>query len=76
MEVEEWWTSTEVLEYLASQGQESTLDTWGGYYRRGQAPAPERKVGRTLLWRPPAIREWSAARPGPGNWSRKADVKS
>lgn len=61
---EDWWTTADVLTYLASIGQKMERDTWKSYVTRGQAPAPERKFGRMSAWKPDTIRSWAAARVG------------
>jgi hypothetical protein len=54
----EWWTTTDVANYLGVR-----LATVGTYRMRGQMPAPDHKLGRTQLWRPRTIIQWSL-RPG------------
>jgi len=60
----EWWTTAEVAAYLGVRP--ATVST---YRMRGQMPQPNRKLGRTQLWRPQTIIEWHRSRPGRGNWS-------
>ncbi len=55
----EWWTTTDVAHYLGVR-----LATVSTYRMRGQMPAPDHKLGRTQLWRPRTIIQWSSARPG------------
>jgi len=59
----DWWTTTEVAAYLGVRP--ATVST---YRMRGQMPAPDRKLGRTQLWRPRTIIEWRESRPGRGFW--------
>jgi hypothetical protein len=60
----EWWTTAEVAAYL--RVRPATVST---YRMRGQMPEPDKKLGRTQLWRPQTIIDWHAQRPGRGNWS-------
>lgn len=60
----EWWTTSEVAAYLGVR-----TPTISAYRNRGQMPEPDRKLGRTQLWRPQTIIEWQRTRPGRGNWS-------
>ena len=57
----EWWTTNEVAAYLGVRP--ATVST---YRMRGQMPAPDHKLGRTQLWRPRTIIEWSRDRPSRG----------
>lgn len=62
----DWWATADVLAYLESVGSPVARATWATYVSRGQAPAPERKVGRTPVWRPDVIRSWHESRRGQG----------
>lgn len=66
----DWWTTQDVLTYLASVGAPIARGTWATYVARGQAPAAEKRIGAYPLWRPAAVREWQAARRGPGRYDR------
>lgn len=59
----EWWTTAEVAAHLGV-----AVSTISAYRNRGQMPAPDRKIGRTQLWRPQTIIDWQRARPGSGYW--------
>lgn len=37
--------------------------TWRAYVARGQAPQPDRRIGREPLWSPRTIERWQASRP-------------
>lgn len=50
---DEWWTTADVARYLGLQ-----IGTVSSYRMRGQMPLPERRIGRTWVWRPKAIVEW------------------
>src|SRR5436309_2298959 len=50
----DWWDIDQVRAYLASQGRPITSSTWTAYVARGQAPAAERRFGRTPVWAPEA----------------------
>jgi hypothetical protein len=63
----DWWTTEDVLAFLASAGAPITRRTWSAYVARGQAPAPDRMFGRSPAWRPGAIREWQKGRPRRGS---------
>src|SRR3954452_19708741 len=57
----EWWTTTEVADYLGVR-----VGTVSSYRQRGQMPAPDRTLGRTHLWRPSTIVQWRQRRPRTG----------
>ena len=57
----ELWT---VAQCAAFAGVEPP--TWRAYVKRGQAPAPARRFGRTPVWDAAAVREWQENRPGQG----------
>lgn len=59
----EWWTTSDVASYLGVKSA-----TVSAYRARGQMPAPDKKLGRTQLWRPRTILDWHRSRPGSGNW--------
>lgn len=59
---EDWWDTTEILEYLKSRGMEIKRPTWASYVSRGQAPWQGRKFGHTPVWRPAVIRFWADQR--------------
>lgn len=45
-------TRSDVVEYLRGHGRDiGTPSTWSGYVTRGDAPPPDRRVGRTPQWR-------------------------
>jgi 8-oxo-dGTP pyrophosphatase MutT (NUDIX family) len=54
----EWWTTSEVAEYLGLQ-----VGTVSSYRQRGQMPPPDQTHGRTHLWRPRNIIGWQRTRP-------------
>jgi hypothetical protein len=62
----DWWTTPDVLRYLEAVGAPIQRGTWSAYLARGQAPAPERRIGNYPLWRPATIKAWQASRQGPG----------
>ena len=53
----EWWTTTDVAAYLHVRTQ-----TVSSYRVRDQMPEPDMRVGRTHLWRPTRIIEWTKTR--------------
>lgn len=57
---EDWWTTADVLTYLASIGRRMTRGTWASYVSRGSAPRSERQFGNSSAWRPQTIRSWAA----------------
>lgn len=57
----EWWTTTEVAEYLGVR-----VATVSTYRRRGQMPVPDQSLGRTHVWHPERIIAWHEGRPRPG----------
>ncbi|CUU60852.1 hypothetical protein Ga0074812_14852 [Parafrankia irregularis] len=63
---ERLWTRDDVLAYLDSVGAPVGADTWSGYVSRDQAPAPARRIGRTPVWDPAAVRAWHTGRRGRG----------
>lgn len=58
----EWWTTADVLAYLAAEGKPLARTTWTSYVSRGYAPKPESKIGNMPLWRASAVRTWYASR--------------
>lgn len=56
---QQWWTTTDVAEYLGVQ-----VGTVSSYRQRGQMPAPDQTIGRTHMWAPTTIIEWQATRGG------------
>jgi excisionase family DNA binding protein len=48
-----YWTTQEVAEYLGVA--EATIRA---YVARNQMPKPDRRYGRTNLWRPATIEKW------------------
>lgn len=49
-------TRSDVVAYLRGHGRDiGTPSTWSGYVTRGDAPPPDRHVGRTPQWRPETI---------------------
>ena len=60
------WTTEDVLTYLTEIGKPIARDTWSSDVSRKQAPEPARRIGRTPVWKPSAVREWAANRPGEG----------
>ena len=61
----DWWGNQECANYLKIK-----LNTWTGYVSRGDAnvPPPEKHIGGSPAWRPKAIIDWKASRPGRGRW--------
>lgn len=57
-----WWSTADVARFC-----DISAGTVRAYLASGRLPEPERRVGRTLLWRPETIRAWQAARPGQGS---------
>jgi hypothetical protein len=72
----DWWTTDDVLAFLASAGAPITRVTWAAYVSRGQAPAADRMFGRSPAWRPATIREWQASRPRRGSVETAPDIPS
>ena len=56
----DWWTVRDIADYLAVS--EGTVRT---YLARGEMPAPERRIGRSNLWKPRTILNWHESRPRP-----------
>lgn len=61
------WTVADVVAYLAERDAPISPATWRSYVARGLAPEPARRVGRTPVWDPAAVRGWQDARPGRGS---------
>jgi 8-oxo-dGTP pyrophosphatase MutT (NUDIX family)/predicted DNA-binding transcriptional regulator AlpA len=61
----EWWTTTDVAEYLGVR-----VATVSTYRKRGQMPAPDQSLGRSHVWRPSRIIAWHEGRPRPGTGGR------
>jgi predicted DNA-binding transcriptional regulator AlpA len=59
----DWWTTEDVATFLGV-----STSTIRAYVARSQMPEPDRRMGRTQLWRPKTIRHWNQQRP------RKATV--
>jgi len=64
---DEWWTTAEIAEYLGI-----TVKSVNNYVSRRRPtgnpiPLPDRRYGRTGVWRPVRITEWNATRQGSGN---------
>lgn len=55
---DDWWTTQDVATFLGV-----TPSTVRAYMVREQMPPPDRRIGRTMVWKPPTIRDWHAARP-------------
>lgn len=53
-------TTYGALALASSYGTRITLATFRGYVSNGDAPAPERKVGRHPLWNQEEVREWAS----------------
>jgi periplasmic divalent cation tolerance protein len=53
----EWWTTSDVAEYLGVQ-----IGTVSSYRNRGQMPEPDKTLGRTHLWNPETIVAWNEKR--------------
>lgn len=64
---EDWWATADVLVYLASVDSPISRGTWTSYVARGQAPAPDRVIGSTPVWRSATITAWRESRRG-GGW--------
>jgi len=62
----DWWATADVLRYLESVGATITRSTWTTYVTRKQAPAAERVIGGSPVWRPATIRAWQSQRRGQG----------
>ncbi|WP_344030616.1 helix-turn-helix domain-containing protein [Pseudonocardia kongjuensis] len=62
----EWWTSTDVADYLGVQ-----VKTVSAYRHRKQMPEPDRRIGRSWIWKPERIIEWHNE-PGRRRKSREA----
>jgi hypothetical protein len=62
----EWWTSDQVIAYLAGTGKQISESTWRSYVARGQAPAAGRHIRRTPQWAAAAVRDWDDNRRGQG----------
>jgi hypothetical protein len=62
----DWWAIEHVIAYLAGQGRPIAASTWTAYVARGDAPAPDRRFGRSPAWSPRTIRQWQAQRRGRG----------
>jgi 8-oxo-dGTP pyrophosphatase MutT (NUDIX family) len=58
----EWWTTSDVAEYLGLR-----IGTVSSYRQRGQMPPPDRTFGRTHLWHPRTITDWQGRRPRVGD---------
>lgn len=63
---DDWWATADVLTYLASVGAPISRGTWTSYVARGQAPAAERVIGKTRVWRPATVKAWHESRRGQG----------
>lgn len=61
MSDEDYWTIRQVAEFLGI-----TESSVSAYNSTGEMPAPDKRYGRTPLWRPETIREWHASRPRKG----------
>jgi hypothetical protein len=55
---DDWWSTDDVATYL-----DVTPSTVRAYLAREQMPQADRRIGRTLLWRPATITTWHSARP-------------
>lgn len=53
-------TTYGALALASSYGTRITLATFRGYVSNGDAPAPERKVGRHPLWNQQEVRDWAS----------------
>ena len=67
----EWWTTSDVAEYLGVQ-----VATVTNYRKREQMPPPDMTLGRTHVWRPSRIVEWYRSRPRPGVGGRPASASA
>jgi hypothetical protein len=63
-----WWTISDAADFCGITDQ-----TWRTYVARGQAPAPDVRIGGKPLWRPATVRAWQASRRGAGRWGRRGD---
>ncbi|GAA0734647.1 hypothetical protein GCM10010199_54000 [Dactylosporangium roseum] len=54
----DWWTAEDCARFLGI-----TRSTWAAYVARQQAPQPERKFGRSPVWRPATVKAWAETRP-------------
>lgn len=57
----ELWTVQQCAEFVGVKPP-----TWRAYVKRGQAPAPLRRFGRTPIWDATTVRQWKEERPGQG----------
>lgn len=55
---DDWWGTEDVATYL-----DVSPSTIRAYIARKQMPPPDRRIGRTPLWRPATITEWHEQRP-------------
>jgi predicted DNA-binding transcriptional regulator AlpA len=55
---DDWWSTEDVATYLGV-----AASTVRAYLTRDQMPKADRRIGRTLLWRPETIQTWHAGRP-------------
>jgi Helix-turn-helix domain len=55
---DDWWSTEDVATYL-----DVTPSTVRAYLARKQMPEADRRIGRTLLWRPATITTWHSGRP-------------
>lgn len=53
----DWWTAEDCAAYLGI-----AANTWRSYVARHQAPEPERKFGRSPVWRPRVVKTWDVSR--------------
>ena len=57
----DWWTASDCAAYLGI-----SRSTWTAYVSREQAPEPDRRIGRTAVWRPATVTKWAEGRPRAG----------
>lgn len=65
----EWWTTSDVANYLRVG-----VATVSAYRSREEMPAPDKKIGRTQMWRPDTIIDWHRKRPRVGDGDQPSTV--
>lgn len=57
------WAEPQVTSTEAAALAGVAPDTWSSYVSRGQAPAPDGRLGRTPWWWESTVQDWVAQRP-------------
>jgi hypothetical protein len=52
---DQYLTRDQALAYMRERGRDISVSTWSAYVARKQAPPPDRRIGRTPLWRPETL---------------------